>query len=161
MNRQNEPDDSADPDTDVRELQDKEYMGVWDLRGRDQVATIARVTKPREITGEGNKKNSKPVMFIEEFNKGIVLNATNMKTIGAMYGFKVRDWIGKRITLFPGKTSFGARHDIDCIRVRPQVPREATHRPSQPRRAPAPALPSPPVLDAEFDEEREAIEAGR
>lgn len=151
--------DDADPDTDVRSLQDKEYMGAWDIpSGRDVIATIVRVTKPREITGEGNKKNSKPVLFIEEFPKGIVLNATNLKTIGGMYGFKVRDWIGKRVTLYVGKTSFGSRHDIDCIRVRQQVPTET--RQSAPRTAPRarPALNAQPI-DVTADDEREAIEA--
>lgn len=121
---------------DIRAMYDSELLGAWDLEGRDQIVTIERV-EAGELTASGNKKSRKPVMYFRGKKKGVVVNKTNLKTIANIVGsFRAKDWIGKRITIYPTKTMFGGE-EKDCIRVRP----------SAPGRGAAEAPPDPPPAD--------------
>jgi len=105
-------------------MYDKEYLGAWDLpKGKDTIVTIARVAA-KELNN-GTKKNRKPVIYFREARsgKGMAVNATNGKTIAAMYGTDTDAWIGKPIALYATTTTFGSE-ERDCIRVRPRVPRQ-------------------------------------
>lgn len=106
---------------DYRTMLDKEHLGAWDLHG-DATVTIDRVEAG--TLGRDNKKSRKPILFFRESKtgKGMACNVTNCKTIAAMYGTDVRQWVGKAITLYPTKTQFGSEQ-VDCIRVRPTVPK--------------------------------------
>ena len=106
---------------DVRTwFDDKKWIYAYDLGGRDVTVTISRVI-PGEVTGEGGKKSKKPVVYFQGKNKGLVLNITNVKTIGALYGFEAKEWVGKRITIYPTTCQFGP-NTMECIRVRPRMP---------------------------------------
>lgn len=111
---------------DVRTMFDKAYLYAYDLQGRDVTVTIDRVVGGT-LTGTGGKSNKKPIVFFKGAKKGLALNITNAKTIAAMYGnsFKTEDWIGKRVTLYPSRTSFGGT-EMDCIRIRPTIPKATT-----------------------------------
>ncbi len=104
---------------DVRQMFDSAYVGAWDLQGKDVTVTIARVV-PGELAKAGtSKKDKAPIMYFEGREKGMVLNKTNMRIIASIYGgFKVRQWIGKPITLFATTCQFGP-NTVDCIRIRP------------------------------------------
>ena len=83
----------------------------------------------RGALGHGAKKAKKPLLYFlnskgAENDKPLGLNSTNCKTIAAMYGNDTDRWIGKRITMWPTTTQFGA-DTVDCIRVRPIVPADA------------------------------------
>lgn len=103
---------------------DKEFLGSWDLPpGKDATVTIEKVIGAELDNGKG-KKNKKPVIQFVGKEKKFVSNVTNSKTIAAMYGNMVEDWVGKRITLYVTQTrdpSTGS--DIDCLRIRPTVPK--------------------------------------
>ena len=105
---------------DVRSFFEKEFLYAYDLQGRDITLTISRVVQGK-LTGTGGKTTKKPVAYFQGKEKGLALNITNVRTIGGMYGFKVADWVGKRITIYPTTTQFGAQ-TCDCIRIRPTVP---------------------------------------
>ena len=107
---------------DVRQFFDKAYLYAFDLNGRDVTVTIDKVVGGT-LTGTGGKSSKKPILFFRGAKKGLALNITNAKTIAAMYGgsFKSEDWIGKRVTLYPSRTSFGGT-EMDCIRIRPMIP---------------------------------------
>ncbi len=108
---------------DYMTMFDSEYLGAWDLMGRDVVVTISRV-QGMEITGEGGKKNKKPVVWFEGKQKGAIINKTNAKAISGMYGRDTSAWVGKRITLYPTQTQVGSETK-ECIRVRPVPPPDA------------------------------------
>jgi hypothetical protein len=104
---------------DYRSMFDRDYIGAWDLQGKDVTKTIAKVEakKLRNRTAA----NTKPVIFFKGAAKGFALNKTNGKIISAMYGNKTEGWIGKQITIYPTTTTFGS-DTVECIRVRPTVP---------------------------------------
>jgi hypothetical protein len=136
-------DEKTEGTMDYRTMYDRDYLGAWDLP-RDVTVTIAKV-EGRKLRNGSSKANSKPVLFFKGKEKGMACNKTNGKTIAAMYGTDVDKWIGKRITLYATTTTFGS-DTVECIRVRPGVPR-----------GPADETPTPPpVADAETTEEGQA-----
>lgn len=86
---------------DYDELYPGRFIKSGDLRGRDVNLTIASV----EVDDlEGTKgKQAKGVVHFKETKKALVLNRTNGECIKAMFGRKIADWIGKRVTLYPQK----------------------------------------------------------
>lgn len=103
-------------------MYDKEYLGEWDLQGRDVTVTIARVTPGELHVQESNKKKKSPLVYFDGKEKALVCNHTNGATIAQMYGPKTEGWIGKSITLFPS-TTHSPKGVVPCIRVRPEVPK--------------------------------------
>jgi len=107
------------PTTDL--LFPSDYLDGADLTG-DTTATIADIEPRRELTMSGNRTKVKPCLFMRELDKWFVLNQTNKKTIRAMYGPELKDWVGKRITLyFDPEVMFGTKK-TGGTRVRPKVP---------------------------------------
>lgn len=113
---------SDDKPVDYRTMLDKAHLGAWDLAG-DQIVTIRRVEAG--VVGREEKKQRKPILFFSDKpgSKGMVCNATNCKAIAAIYTTDTRKWVGKKITIYPTKTTFGAEQ-VDCIRVRNVAPGE-------------------------------------
>ena len=128
---------------DVRKFFDKDYLYAYDLDGRDVTVTIERVQQG-ELVNQG-KKSKKPVVYFKGSKKGLALNITNVRTIGAMYGFKSEDWIGKRVTLYPTVTQFGP-DTKECIRIHPTKP-GASVKDSKPIDPPAEREPGDDVED--------------
>jgi hypothetical protein len=121
--------------TDYRKFYDKDFIGAWDLEEKDVTVTI-RECKPGDLTAPGGRKSKKPVVFMEGTEKGFALNATNGKTIAAMYGNHVEAWKGKRITLYKSMTrSPNGDGEVECIRVRPTVPPEKQSKTQQDKAA--------------------------
>lgn len=108
---------------DVRKLFDKAYIYAYDLEGRDITVTIERVAGGT-LVGTGGKSNKKPVVYFKGTEKGLALNITNARVIASLYGgFESSLWIGKRVTLYPTTTTFGAQ-TVECIRIRNIVPKQ-------------------------------------
>lgn len=128
-------------------MDEKDFLFAFDLQGKEAVVTIDRVIAG-EISGEQGRKTKKPIATFVGKKKKLALNATNCKTIAALYGNDTAAWSGKSITLYPTTTTFGGT-TVECIRVRPSVPRQAG---SGKRGTPEPDR-------AEADEASEADEA--
>ncbi len=109
--------------TDYRSLYDKDFIGSWDLKDdKDTTVTITKVAGG-QLTAPGGRKSKKPVIYMRGTEKGFAVNATNGKTIAAMYGKHIEGWVGKRITLYKSTTRNPEGGDeVECIRVRPKVP---------------------------------------
>jgi hypothetical protein len=121
-------------------------LGAWDLP-RDVTVTIAGV-KAGQLVGEKGRTAKKPIITFAGKQKALAANKTNCRTIAAMYGTDTRQWVGKRITLYATTTEFGGKQ-MDCIRVRPQVP-AAAKRPTN--GTTATAAPETEHDDAEHDD---------
>jgi len=105
---------------DVRAYFEKAFLYSFHLDGKDCTVTIDKVVQGA-VQGTDGKKTKKPLVYFKGKEKPLALNITNVRTIGAMYGFKAEDWVGKRITLYPTTTTFGPK-TVDCVRIRPTVP---------------------------------------
>lgn len=110
---------SETPDLDVLQMFDRSYMHAVDLGGKERHVTIERV-EAGELKNKAGKQK-KPVVHFKEFELPLALNKTNAATISRLYGGRVREWIGKRITLYPTTTEM-AGQTVDCVRIRPQAP---------------------------------------
>ena len=124
-----------------------DYLASVEFKGRDVTLTIKHIQK-EDLKMKGGKSETKPVIYFAETPKKLVVNATNADSIGQMYGPRAEDWIGKRITLYPTKTTFG-RETVDCIRIREKVP-----APKQDKQQPATV--SEGDIDAAFGDGGEA-----
>lgn len=126
---------------DYRAFFDSSCLRVWHLAGKERTFKIARVTRLTSELVNGGKREVKKQPKLELIDsKGnavplpLLLNKTNAKAIARLYGNNPSAWVGKLITLFPSQTSVGGE-DVDCIRVRNEVPKRAAKR-----TAPAPEL---------------------
>ena len=96
-----------------------DFVKADDLDGRDVTKTIKSVTMD-ELTMSGGKKKTSPVIRFSDAEKKLVINKTNAKIIAGMYGNETDNWVGKKITMFPTETTFGAE-TVPCIRIRKEV----------------------------------------
>lgn len=102
-------------------MEEKEFLFAFNLDGKEYTLTIRSVASG-VISGDKGKTTKKPICTFVETTKKLALNATNCKTIEAIYGTPdIAQWVGKRITLYPTKTTMGPE-TVDCIRIRPVVP---------------------------------------
>ena len=92
-----------------KSMMDRDFIFAFDLNGKDVTVTIARV-EAGQLTGSGGRKAKKPIVYFEGKEKGLALNATNAKTIAALYGNYTEKWVGESITSF-GSRSGGRRPD--------------------------------------------------
>lgn len=108
--------------THYKAMMDTEFVGSWDLLGKDVTVTIAKVEAGRVKSRDNPKGDKKPIVWFEGKDKPFACNSTNCKTIAGMYGVHVEKWVGKRVTLF-GTTCQGKGGDqVDCIRIRANIP---------------------------------------
>lgn len=84
---------------DYDELYPGRFIKAGDLRGRDVNLTITKV-RADELEGQKGKQ-VKGVLSFKETKKELVLNRTNGECIKAMFGRKLADWVGKRVTFYP------------------------------------------------------------
>lgn len=86
------------------------FVKAGDLLGKRVTVTITSVDLD-ELEGDKGKK-IKGIISFKETNKQLALNKTNGICLKAMFGRKLAEWEGKRVTLFPGSWN-----GEDCIRI--------------------------------------------
>jgi hypothetical protein len=134
-----------------REVFPSNYLTSEDIPEQGIVVTIDRLEPARMPDGA-----MKQVMFFAEREKGMILNVTKWNVMERLYGEESDDWIGERITLYPGETPFEGELR-PCINIKNKKPA------AEPKKAPEPnvkkgAKPTPattkvtPMTQAEIDE---------
>lgn len=107
---------------DIRLMFDSKYIGAWDLRQQDVTVQIESIT-PGVVEGEKGRKDKAPLVKFRGWDKPMVLNKTNMKSIFAMYATHSRSALqGKNITLYETTCQGAKGGTVSCIRVRPTIP---------------------------------------
>jgi hypothetical protein len=103
--------------TDFDQLYPGRFLKAGDLGGKDFTLIIGSVTL-EELGGEGEAKQ-KAIVHFSNAKKAFVMNRTNGACLKAMFGRDIREWIGKRITLYPAtiKDPFTGE-DTLALRVR-------------------------------------------
>jgi len=104
-------------DKHYKTLFPKDYLGHYDLEGKDFTLTIDKVVN-EELVMQGGRKEIKPIVYFKEAKKKLVLNVTNADIIADNFKEPIyRKWSGKKITLYTTTTKLG-RKIVDCIRVK-------------------------------------------
>lgn len=112
-------------------------LKAGDLNGNSVTVVIEHVEV--EKVGSGRDAETKPVVYFQGKQKGLVLNKTNSKRIQEITGSpETDDWKGHTIVLYPTETEFQGE-TVDCIRIK----KPAQLAPRRPTPQPAP----PPVDD--------------
>ena len=122
--------------SDYDELFPGRFLKAGLFRDRPVTLTITGVNMV-ELPEDDGSERPRAVVSFAETPKGLVLNRTNAECIKAMFGRKVPDWIGKRVTFVPEEVRFG-RKTVPAIRVQgsPDLEREVTAEICLPRRKP-------------------------
>lgn len=111
------------------------YISAPDLKG----SNVRVVMQHIEIEKVGD--DTKPVLYFQGKQKGLVLNKTNSKAIADVYGDEMDDWTGQELILFPIMTDYQGKQ-VDAIRVRAPQPKD-NPRPAA-RQAPVDMVPDAP-----------------
>jgi hypothetical protein len=88
---------------------------------------------------DDGKEKVRGIISFRETKMQLALNSTNGQCIKAMFGPKIADWIGKRLTLCTEKDRDpGGNGMVDCIRIAgsPDIERDMTIEIKMPRRKP-------------------------
>jgi hypothetical protein len=128
-----------------RAMFDSEYLGAWDLKGRDVTVTIREV-RSGKVKGDAGRSSAKAIIFFKGAEKGMVCNITNARTIAGLYGTDTEKWVGKKVILWPTVTEM-AGETKDCIRIRPTVPTKKGEEIGETTAPPAAALADDPLGD--------------
>ncbi len=99
--------------TTVSDAFPSNFLKAADLNNRTVKVMINKVVF-EEI---GQEKKSKPVIYFDKVQKGLVLNKTNAVEIAAKYGETMEGWTGKEIELFSMMVPFQGQN-VPAIRVR-------------------------------------------
>jgi len=100
-----------------RKLLPSNYIGHYDLDGKEQTLTIERIERRDVYVPEAGKDEPKAVIVFKEAKKHWVVNRTNLDRIADFYGPDTDDWIGKEVTLIPTQVkAFGKM--VDAVRVK-------------------------------------------
>ncbi len=116
---------------DWDELYPGRFLKASEFKGKQVTLRISAV-RIEELVGDKGPQ-IKGIISFERTDKQWAINRTNGVCVKAMFGSKVQDWVGKRVTLFP------ALHDGEpCIRVwgSPDIPSDQDVLVQLPRKRP-------------------------
>ncbi len=95
------------------------HLEAADLNGAVVTVTIKGVG----FSLVGEQRVEKGVIHFNEYDRGMVMNRTNIKRLIVLHGNETDAWVGKKIMLYPSETDFGGK-TVPCIRVKEQLPKE-------------------------------------
>ena len=135
-------------------MKENDAFPVSHLKWEDLAERPARLTIAAVVMGEvgqGDDKETKPIMSFANTEKTFVINKTNFNTIANCTGQPDPDhWAGNHITLFKDVTEFRGKV-VNCIRVQlsnngaPAV--QAALPPETQEEDPGRQAPPPPLTD--------------
>ncbi len=116
---------------DWDELYPGRFIKAGEFKGKKPTLTITDV-KIDELVGDKGPQ-IKGVISFKETEKQWALNKTNGICLKEMFGRKVQEWVGKRVTLFASMWD-----GEECIRVwgSPEIPQDREVSVSLPRKRP-------------------------
>jgi hypothetical protein len=108
------------------------FLAAEDLPQQGTIVTIDRVENEKMRDGV-----SKPVAYLNEFRKPLIINTTKWKVIEALSGEDDTDnWGGIRMRIYPSETQYDGE-TMPCINVDKKKPKEPEAK--KPTKAPVTA----------------------
>jgi hypothetical protein len=131
MSNEEQPRKLAKP-TVFDQLYAGRFLKAGELLGKKVTLTMSSVDL-EELQGDDGAKKAKAIISFKETEKKLVACKTNGISIKAMFGPKLADWVGKRVTIFPDTWN-----GEGCIRVwgSPDIAQDVEVEISLPRRRP-------------------------
>tara|TARA_S200002703_G_scaffold16715_3_gene13925 strand:- start:430 stop:867 length:438 start_codon:yes stop_codon:yes gene_type:complete len=102
-----------------------------------------------DTVGQGADAQVKPILALDEFEKGLALNKTNGEMIAAFYGVETDNWTGKRIALYTTFVEFQGKA-VQAIRIHSETTSRLKSEAAQPNAQQAAQqfqAPNPPMTD--------------
>jgi hypothetical protein len=129
------------------------FLKAGTLNGQKVTLTI-RDYDLEELEGEDGTKKAKAIIHFQQTPMSLVACKTNGICMREMFGSKLADWVGKRVTLFPSTWS-----GEDCIRVwgSPDIDRDVNVEVKLPRRKPIKMIMHKVVAGAQSRQESEQL----
>lgn len=90
------------------------YLGSVDF-DKPALATVLRC-ELQEV-GQGNDTEEKPVVYFNEYDRPLILNVTNFRTLAKALGADSDSWPNGKIVIFTSTTSYKGEM-VDCVRLR-------------------------------------------
>lgn len=110
-------------DYDYDELFPGRFLKSGEFKGRAATLTIAGVDLEEMEDRKG--KRMKAIVSFRETKKQLVLNKTNGECLKGLFGRKVREWVGRRVTFYPATVdAFGAQTLAIRIQGSPDIERD-------------------------------------
>jgi hypothetical protein len=102
------------------ELFPSKYLAAIDAP-EETIVTVKGIEIEMLKNKDSQKDEPKPILYFNEFEKGMVLNKTNKNALETLYGNSIPDLIGKRVILHaPMCDSFGKT--APALRIKAQRP---------------------------------------
>jgi hypothetical protein len=128
----------------ISKMMPSKYLKQADVE-EDYIVTI-RGVKVENVARDGDSEEMKYVIYFKEFDKGMVLNPTNMNLIAnALNSDETDDWKGQEVVLYTdpsisygGKVTGGLRIKANRVASPPRSPARVSDRvaaKSAPKRA--------------------------
>jgi len=117
---------------DFDQLYPGRFIKAGELLGKKVTVTISDV-ELEDLMGEDGSNKVKAIVSFKESEKKLVSCKTNGICIKAMFGPKIPEWIGKRVTIFPDTWN-----GEPCIRIwgSPDIEKQFDVEITLPRRRP-------------------------
>ncbi len=101
-------------------LAEGDFIG-GDGKYREFTLTVKAVTLDELQLPGRSTKEGKVVLAFEKAKKRLVLNKTNGTAIKSHYGKHVKDWLGKKVTVFYNPSVKFGRETVGGVRIRPKT----------------------------------------
>ena len=103
----------------IGEIKETKYIKKEDV-GNGKLVTISKLEQ-QNVAMDDQPEEMKWIIHFQEFNKGMVLNWTNIQLISKAVGSEeTNDWVGKKVVIYEDpNVSFGGKL-TGGIRVRAQ-----------------------------------------
>lgn len=123
----------------VKDLIVGKYLSAKDMVGQRVLATLD-VCQIEEFENKTTGvTDSRPVVYFEDLDQGMVLNKTNLKVLAREFGEETERWKGRRVLVTTHKVKTPAGAEVDGLRIEPWAePVVAAPRAAR-RGTPAPA----------------------
>jgi hypothetical protein len=100
----------------ISELMPSTYLKQSDIP-EDRLVTV-RELKKQNVARDDEDPEYKYIVFFEEFDKGMVLNSTNIKRMGKALGDDTDDWVGGKVVLYVDPDVEYAGQTVGGLRIR-------------------------------------------
>jgi hypothetical protein len=101
----------------ISELYPKKYANGEDLKGQAFTLVVNKVSMETMHPQPGSPAATKPVIYFEQTQKGIILGPALARQIAGLLGDDTDTWKGKKVTIFPQPMRVAGR-DVIAIRAR-------------------------------------------